>query len=68
MVIPLLGQPVPMPDQENFPNIQFKLLLVQLGAISHCPVSGYLEESDPYLDTTTSFGSVLESSDGNAVS
>lgn len=72
MAIPLLGQPVPKPDhtfsKENFPNIQSKPLLVQPGAISHCPVSCYLEEADPHLDTTTSFGVVLKSSDGNAVS
>lgn len=77
MAIPLLVQRVPCPtrtkpdhtsSKENFPNIQYKPLLVQPGAISHCAVSCYLEEADPHLDTTTSFGVALESSDGNAVS
>ncbi|KAK4814505.1 hypothetical protein QYF61_021568 [Mycteria americana] len=46
------GQPVPMLDnpfsEEKFPNIQSKPPLVQLEAISSCPITCYLgEETDP---------------------
>ncbi|KAK4814173.1 hypothetical protein QYF61_010005 [Mycteria americana] len=59
------GQPVPMlgnPFSEvKFPNIQSKPPLVQLEAISSCPIVCYLgEETDPHL-STTSFQVVLES-------
>ncbi|KAK4823575.1 hypothetical protein QYF61_003579 [Mycteria americana] len=52
------GQPVPMLDnpfsEEKFPNIQSKPPLVQLEAISSCPITGYLgEETDPHLSTTS---------------
>ncbi|KAK4821623.1 hypothetical protein QYF61_026057 [Mycteria americana] len=59
------GQPVPMLDnplgEEIFPNIQSKPPLVQLEAISSCPITCYLgEETDPHL-STTSFQAVVES-------
>ncbi|KAK4817835.1 hypothetical protein QYF61_000670 [Mycteria americana] len=59
------GQPVPMLDnllgEEKFPNIQSKPPLVQLEAISSCPITCYLgEETDPHL-STTSFQAVVES-------
>ncbi|KAK4830648.1 hypothetical protein QYF61_012491 [Mycteria americana] len=59
------GQPVPMlnnPFSEvKFPNIQSKPPLVQLEAISSCPMACYLgEETDPHL-ATTSFQAVVES-------
>ncbi|KAK4831037.1 hypothetical protein QYF61_014969, partial [Mycteria americana] len=59
------GQPVPMLDnpfsEEKFPNIQSKPPLVQLEAISSCPITCYLgEETDPHL-STTSFQVVVES-------
>ncbi|KAK4827284.1 hypothetical protein QYF61_016430 [Mycteria americana] len=59
------GQPVPMLDnplgEEFFPNIQSKPPLVQLEAISSCPITCYLgEETDPHL-STTSFQVVVES-------
>ncbi|KAK4830412.1 LOW QUALITY PROTEIN: hypothetical protein QYF61_010943, partial [Mycteria americana] len=59
------GQQVPMLDnpfsEEKFPNIQSKSPLVQLEAISSCPVTCYLgEETDPHL-STTSFQVVVES-------
>ncbi|KAK4814532.1 hypothetical protein QYF61_022021 [Mycteria americana] len=59
------GQPVPMLDnplgEEKFPNIQAKPPLVQLEAISSCPITCYLgEETDPHL-STTSFQVVVES-------
>ncbi|KAK4810613.1 hypothetical protein QYF61_007350, partial [Mycteria americana] len=52
------GRPVPMLDnafgEEIFPNIQSKLPLVQLEAISSCPVACYLgEETDTHLSTTS---------------
>ncbi|KAK4827619.1 hypothetical protein QYF61_019544 [Mycteria americana] len=52
------GQPVPMLDnpfsEVKFPNIQSKPPLVQLEAISSCPITCYLgEESDPHLSTTS---------------
>ncbi|KAK4823937.1 hypothetical protein QYF61_008323 [Mycteria americana] len=52
------GQPVPMLDnpfsEEKFPNIQSKPPLVQLEAISSCPITCYLgEESDTHLSTTS---------------
>ncbi|KAK4810476.1 hypothetical protein QYF61_004256 [Mycteria americana] len=52
------GQPVPMLDnplgEEKFPNIQSKPPLVQLEAISSCPITCYLgEETDPHLSTTS---------------
>ncbi|KAK4810257.1 hypothetical protein QYF61_013072 [Mycteria americana] len=61
----LSGQPVPMLDnpfsKEIFPNIQSKPLLMQLEAISSCPIACYLgEETDPHL-STTSFQAVVES-------
>ncbi|KAK4827229.1 hypothetical protein QYF61_015399 [Mycteria americana] len=59
------GQPLPMLDnpfcEEKFPNIQSKPPLVQLEAISSCPITCYLgEETDPHL-STTSFQVVVES-------
>ncbi|KAK4816514.1 hypothetical protein QYF61_017614 [Mycteria americana] len=40
--------------EEKFPNIQSKPPLVQLEAISSCPVTCYLgEETDPHLSTTS---------------
>ncbi|KAK4806931.1 hypothetical protein QYF61_012652 [Mycteria americana] len=59
------GQPVPMLDnpfsEVKFPNIQSKPPLVQLEAISSCPITCYLgEETDPHL-STTSFQVVVES-------
>ncbi|KAK4822062.1 hypothetical protein QYF61_008871 [Mycteria americana] len=59
------GQPVPMLEnplgEEKFPNIQSKPPLVQLEAISSCPITCYLgEETDPHL-STTSFQVVEES-------
>ncbi|KAK4817963.1 hypothetical protein QYF61_003483 [Mycteria americana] len=59
------GQPVPMLDnpfsEEKFPNIQSKPPLVQLEAISSCPITCYLgEETDSHL-STTSFQVVVES-------
>ncbi|KAK4826164.1 LOW QUALITY PROTEIN: hypothetical protein QYF61_005737 [Mycteria americana] len=59
------GQPVPRLDnpfsEEKFPNIQSKPPLVQLEAISSCPIACYLgEETDPHL-STTSFQVVVES-------
>ncbi|KAK4831678.1 hypothetical protein QYF61_018675 [Mycteria americana] len=59
------GQPVPMLEnpfsEEKFPNIQSKPPLVQLEAISSCPITCYLgEETDPHL-STTSFQVVVES-------
>ncbi|KAK4827827.1 hypothetical protein QYF61_021911 [Mycteria americana] len=58
-------QPVPMLDnpfsEVEFPNIQSKPPLVQLEAISSCPITCYLgEETDPHL-STTSFQVVVES-------
>ncbi|KAK4825736.1 hypothetical protein QYF61_002175 [Mycteria americana] len=52
------GQPVPMLDnpfsEVKFPNIQSKPPLVQLEAISSCPITCYLgEETDPHLSTTS---------------
>ncbi|KAK4832279.1 hypothetical protein QYF61_021678 [Mycteria americana] len=52
------GQPVPMLDntfsEEIFPNIQSKPPLVQLEAISSCPMVCYLgEETDTHLSTTS---------------
>ncbi|KAK4831748.1 hypothetical protein QYF61_018946 [Mycteria americana] len=60
-----LDVPVPMLDhpfsKEIFPNIQSKPLLMQLEAISSCPIASYLgEETDPHL-STTSFQVVVES-------
>ncbi|KAK4824371.1 hypothetical protein QYF61_014031 [Mycteria americana] len=59
------GRPVPMLDhpfsKEIFPNIQSKPLLMQLEAISSCPITSYLgEETDPHL-STTSFQVTVES-------
>ncbi|KAK4824286.1 hypothetical protein QYF61_013031 [Mycteria americana] len=59
------GQPVPMLDnpfsEVKFPNLQSKPPLVQLEAISSCPITCYLgEETDPHL-STTSFQVVVES-------
>ncbi|KAK4813631.1 hypothetical protein QYF61_014391 [Mycteria americana] len=59
------GQPVPMLDnpfsEVKFPNIQSKPPLVQLEAISSCPVTYYLgEETDHHL-STASFQAVVES-------
>ncbi|KAK4818581.1 hypothetical protein QYF61_015381 [Mycteria americana] len=59
------GQPVPMLDnpfsEVKFPNIQSKPPLVQLEAISSCPITCYLgEETDPHL-STTSFQVAVES-------
>ncbi|KAK4829607.1 hypothetical protein QYF61_005707 [Mycteria americana] len=59
------GQPLPRLDnpfsEEKFPNIQSKPPLVQLEAISSCPITCYLgEETDPHL-STTSFQVVEES-------
>ncbi|KAK4817862.1 hypothetical protein QYF61_001531 [Mycteria americana] len=59
------GQPVPMPDnpfsEVKFPNIQSKPPLVQLEAISSCPITCYLgEETDSHL-STPSFQAVVES-------
>ncbi|KAK4825495.1 hypothetical protein QYF61_027650 [Mycteria americana] len=49
-------------SEESFPNTQCKPPLVQLEAISSCPMACYLgEETDPHL-TTTSFQVVVESS------
>jgi len=52
----LLGQPGPMPDHslstEIFPSIQSKPPLMQLEAISSCPIASYLgEETDTRLAT-----------------
>ncbi|KAK4828439.1 hypothetical protein QYF61_026596 [Mycteria americana] len=52
------GQPVPMLDNPSsevkFPNIQPKPPLVQLEAISSCPITCCLgEETDPHLSTTS---------------
>ncbi|KAK4819036.1 hypothetical protein QYF61_024401 [Mycteria americana] len=52
------GQPVPMLDnpfrEVKFPNIQSKPPLVQLEAISSCPITCYLgEETNPHLSTTS---------------
>ncbi|KAK4818862.1 hypothetical protein QYF61_020081 [Mycteria americana] len=52
------GQPVPVPDnrfsEEIFPNILSKLPLVQLEAISSCPITCYLgEQIDTHLATTS---------------
>ncbi|KAK4823418.1 hypothetical protein QYF61_001873 [Mycteria americana] len=52
------GQHVPMLDNSfsevKFPNIQSKPLLMQLEAISSCPIACYLgEETDPHLSTTS---------------
>ncbi|KAK4806827.1 hypothetical protein QYF61_005623 [Mycteria americana] len=60
-----LRDPVPMLDhpfgEEIFPNIQSKPPLVQLEAISSCPIACYLgEETDNHL-ATTSFQVVVES-------
>ncbi|KAK4826688.1 hypothetical protein QYF61_010697 [Mycteria americana] len=59
------GQPVPMLDnpfrEEIFTHIQSKLPLVQLEAISSCPITSCLgEETDTYL-STTSFQVAVES-------
>ncbi|KAK4810322.1 hypothetical protein QYF61_018264 [Mycteria americana] len=59
------GQPVPVLDnpfsEVKFPNIQSKPPLVQLEAISSCPITCHLgEETDPHL-STTSFQAVVES-------
>ncbi|KAK4823484.1 hypothetical protein QYF61_002548 [Mycteria americana] len=59
------GQPLPMLDnpfsEVKFPNIQSKPPLMQLEAISSCPITCYLgEETDPHL-STTSFQVVVES-------
>ncbi|KAK4814157.1 hypothetical protein QYF61_009975 [Mycteria americana] len=59
------AKPVPMLDnpfgEENFPNIQSKPPLVQLEAISSCPMAYYLgQETDPHL-STTSFQVAVES-------
>ncbi|KAK4810721.1 hypothetical protein QYF61_007695 [Mycteria americana] len=59
------GQPVPMLDnpfsEEKFPNIQSQPPLVQLEAISSCPITCYLgEETNTHL-ATTSFQVVVES-------
>ena len=49
-------------SEEIFPNIQSKPPLVQLEAVSSCPVTCYLgEETDPHLPTT-SFQVAVESS------
>ncbi|KAK4820813.1 hypothetical protein QYF61_007207 [Mycteria americana] len=61
----LPGQPLPMLDhslsKEFFPNIQSKPPLLQLEAISSCPITSYLEEEiDTHL-TTTSFQVAVES-------
>ncbi|KAK4818734.1 hypothetical protein QYF61_018721 [Mycteria americana] len=52
------GQPVPVLDnpfsEVKFPNIQSEPPLVQLEAISSCPITCYLgEETDPHLSTTS---------------
>ncbi|KAK4810660.1 hypothetical protein QYF61_007460 [Mycteria americana] len=52
------GQPVPRLDnpfsEEKFPNIQSKPPLMQLEAISSCPITSYLgEETNPHLSTTS---------------
>ncbi|KAK4824520.1 hypothetical protein QYF61_016100 [Mycteria americana] len=52
------GQPVPMLDNpfsgEKFPNIQSKPPLVQLEAMSSCPIACCLgEETNPHLSTTS---------------
>ncbi|KAK4812332.1 hypothetical protein QYF61_017109 [Mycteria americana] len=58
-VLPMLDNPL---GEEKFPNIQSKPPLVQLEAISSCPITCYLgEETDPHL-STTSF-QVVEKSD-----
>ncbi|KAK4828214.1 hypothetical protein QYF61_024648 [Mycteria americana] len=59
------GQPVPMLDnpfrEVKFPNIQSKPPLVQLEAVSSCPMACYLgEETNTHL-STTSFQAVVES-------
>ncbi|KAK4823524.1 hypothetical protein QYF61_003033 [Mycteria americana] len=58
------GQPVPMLDnpfsEVKFPNIQSKLPLAQLEAVSSHPITCYLgEETDPHL-STPSFQVVVE--------
>ena len=49
---PLPGQPVLILDnplgEEIFPNIQAKPRLVQLEAISSCPITCYLGEEPPF--------------------
>jgi len=59
------GQPVPMLDnpfgEVIFPNIQSKPPLVQLGAVSSCPVTCYLGEETATHLTTTAFQVVVES-------
>ncbi|KAK4819936.1 hypothetical protein QYF61_015557 [Mycteria americana] len=62
---PFPGQPVPVLDnpfgEVKFPNIQSKPPLVQLEAISSCPITCYLgEETNPHL-STASFQAVVES-------
>ncbi|KAK4823926.1 hypothetical protein QYF61_008312 [Mycteria americana] len=52
------GQPVPMLEnpfsEEKFPNLQSKPPLVQLEAISSCPITCYLgEETDPHFSTAS---------------
>lgn len=47
-----LGKPIPTPEhyfsEENFPNTQSKLPLVELETISSCPITCYLgEDTDP---------------------
>ena len=61
------GQPGPTPDhsfcEEMFPYIQSKSPLMQLEAISSCPIAGYLgEETSPHL-TTLSCQVVVESNE-----
>ena len=62
---PLPGQPGPMPDhscsQENFPHIQPKPPLMQLEAISSCPIPNCLGEDTNTHLTTTSFQVAVES-------
>ncbi|KAK4814264.1 hypothetical protein QYF61_012819 [Mycteria americana] len=61
------GQPVPMLDnpftEVKFPNIQSKPPLVQLEAISSCPITCYLgEETNPHISTTSFQTSALDPS------
>ena len=63
MVTPPL--PVPMPDssfsKDIFPKIQSKLPVMQLKAISCCPVASYLGEETNTCFTTNYFQVVVES-------
>jgi len=58
-------QPVPVLDslfdEESFPNIPYKLHLLQLEAISSHPIASYLREETNTQLITTSFQVVVES-------